>query len=76
MQAIGFGRTAMGAAFKQEAHRLVDQLPESASWEDLAEKARFLAGVERGIAAADRGDFASPERVRAMFAQWGVDVEG
>jgi predicted transcriptional regulator len=66
----------MGAAFKQEAHRLVDQLPDSASWDDLAEKARFLAGVERGIAAADRGDFASPERVRAMFARWGVDVEG
>jgi predicted transcriptional regulator len=66
----------MGAAFKQEAHRLIDQLPESASWDDLAEKVRFLAGVERGVAAADRGSLASPERVRAMFARWGVDVEG
>ena len=68
--------STMSAAFKQEAHRLVDQLPESASWEDLAEKARFLAGVERGIAAADRGEFASPEQIRTMFARWGVDVEG
>lgn len=65
----------MAAAFKQEAHKLIDTLPESANWDDLAEKARFLAAVERGIEAADRGEFASPERVRAMFATWGVDAE-
>ncbi|MGQ0801194.1 MAG: hypothetical protein ACT4NL_13940 [Pseudomarimonas sp.] len=65
----------MAAVFKQEAHKLIDQLPDTASWDELAERARFLAGVERGIVAADRGDLASPERMRAMFAQWGVDVE-
>jgi predicted transcriptional regulator len=27
---------------------------------------RFLAKVEEGIAAADRGDFASPEEIRAV----------
>ncbi len=63
----------MAAVFKQEAHKLIDTLPETASWEDLAEKARYLAAVERGIAAAERGDFASPDRVREMFAKWGVD---
>jgi hypothetical protein len=65
----------VAAGFKQEAHKLVDQLPDSAGWDDLAERARFLAAVERGIEAADRGDLANPERVRAMFARWGVDVE-
>lgn len=63
------------AAFKQEAHKLIDALPDSASWDDLARKAQFLATVEHGIEAADRGDFASPERIRLMFAKWGVDVE-
>lgn len=63
-------------AFKEKAHRLIDSLPEAADWEDLAEKARYLAAVQRGMEAADRGDFANPERVRAMFAKWGVDVEG
>lgn len=67
--------TAMAAVFKQEAHKLIDALPETASWDELAEKARYLAGVERGIGAADRGDFASAERIKAMFAKWGVDVE-
>ena len=65
----------MAAVFKQEAHKLVDALPESASWDELAEKAKFLAAVERGIEAADRGEFASPERINAMFAKWGVDAE-
>lgn len=64
----------MAAMFKQEAHQLVDALPETASWDDLAEKARFLAAVERGVEAADRGDFADSERIKAMFAKWGVDV--
>lgn len=64
----------MSAAFKQEAHKLIDTLPETATWDELAEKARYLAAVERGIDAADRGEYASPERIRAMFAKWGVDV--
>lgn len=65
----------MEPAFKQEAHKLIDTMPETATWSDLAEKARYLAAVDRGIDAADRGEFASPERIRAMFAQWGVDIE-
>ena len=65
----------MAAVFKQEAHKLIDALPESASWDELAEKAKFLAAVERGMEAADRGEFASPERIKAMFAKWGVDAE-
>ena len=65
----------MAAVFKQEAHKLIDALPESASWDELAEKAKFLAAVERGIEVADRGEFASPERINAMFAKWGVDAE-
>ena len=76
MQTTLSRRLLMAAAvFKQEAHRLIDTLPETASWDDLAEKARYLAVVERGVEAADRGQFASPERIRAMFAKWGVDVE-
>jgi predicted transcriptional regulator len=65
----------MAAAFKKEAHKLIDAMPETASWDDLAEKAKYLAAVERGIEAADRGEFASPDRIRAMFAKWGVDAE-
>ncbi|HEX6833650.1 MAG TPA: hypothetical protein VF132_08955 [Rudaea sp.] len=65
----------MAAVFKQEAHRLIDELPDSASWDDLIEQARFHKAVEEGFAAADRGEFASDEDVRRVFRKWGVDVE-
>ncbi|MBP3975962.1 hypothetical protein [Pseudoxanthomonas spadix] len=66
------------SAVKQQAHKLIDTLPEAASWDDVVrvvDRARFQEAVREGIEAADRGDFASAERVKAMFAKWGVDAE-
>lgn len=60
---------------KQEAHKLIDQLPENATWEDLMYEAYVRQAVQEGIEAADRGDFASEEEVRQRFAKWGVDVK-
>lgn len=65
------------SAVKQQAHALIDALPEDAGWDTLTqrlEEARLRAAVQEGVAAADRGEFANPERVKAMFAKWGVDV--
>lgn len=65
------------SAIKQEAHKLIDALPEAAGWDDVVravDEARFQDMVEAGRAAADRGDLASPERMRSMLAKWGVDV--
>jgi len=64
----------MSAVFKQEAHKLIDALPDSATWSDLIEQARFHRAVEEGLAAADRGEFASAEDVSRVFRKWGVDV--
>lgn len=77
MQAILDEVPAMSAV-KQQAHKLIDTLPEAASWDDVVrvvDQARFHEAVREGIEAADRGDFASAERVKAMFAKWGVDAE-
>ena len=60
---------------KQRAHQLIDELPEHATWDDVIEEARFRKSVEDGIDAADRGDFVSPEELRAAFAKWGVKLE-
>lgn len=57
---------------KQKAHELIDQLPDTATWDDVIEEARFRKAVEDGIAAADRGDFASEDDVRKAFARWSV----
>lgn len=55
---------------KQRAQDLVDDLPETATWDDLIEQARFRKAVEEGIAAADRGEFASEIEVREAFSRW------
>lgn len=60
--------------FKQEAHKLIDALPETATWSDLIEQARFHKAVEEGLAAADRGEFASEEEVRRVLRKWGADA--
>ena len=59
---------------RQKVHALAEQLPADASWDDVIEEARFLRAVELGIAAADRGAFATNEDVRGAFARWGVKV--
>ncbi len=53
----------MSAVFKQEAHKLVDQLPDSASWDDLIYQAALHRAVERGIAQADAGELIPVEEL-------------
>ncbi|MBB3777310.1 MULTISPECIES: hypothetical protein [Xanthomonas] len=65
------------SAIKQEAHTLIDTLPETAGWDDVVrvvDTASFEAAVLEGMAAADRGAVVAPAQVAAMFARWGVDV--
>jgi len=62
-------------SLSQELHALTERLPPNATWLDVQEYVCFRAAVEEGIAAADRGDFATDEEVSAAFAKWGVMVE-
>ncbi len=66
--------SAMVANLKETLHTLVEQLPEDASIEDVIERLRYLRAVEAGKRAADRGEFASDEDVRRVFAKYGVDT--
>jgi predicted transcriptional regulator len=53
----------MPAVFKQEAHKLVDQLPDSASWDDLIYQAALHRAVDRGMAQADAGELIPVEEL-------------
>jgi predicted transcriptional regulator len=57
---------------QQKVHQLADELPPDATWDDVLEEIRFRRAVEAGIAAADRGAFASDKEVHEVFTQWGV----
>ncbi len=52
---------------KQEAHRLVDQLPPDASWDDLMYEVYVRQAVEAGLADADAGRTISHEAAVARL---------
>jgi predicted transcriptional regulator len=56
---------------RQKVHALAEELPPDVSWDDVIEEAHFREAVELGIAAADRGSFATDEEVRSAFSRWG-----
>lgn len=61
-------------AIKETLHQLADQLNDDATWDDVMEKVRFRQAIEKGIRAADRGDFATQDEVKTAFTRWGVNV--
>ena len=52
---------------KQEAHKLVDSLPESATWDDLMHEIYVRETIERGLADSRAGRTAEVRDVRAKY---------
>jgi len=63
------------STIKVEARRIVDQLPDSASWEDLIYRLYVRQSIEAGIKDADEGQVESVEDVRRSFGlpEWPLD---
>ena len=55
------------SSIKNEARRIVDQLPETASWEDLIDRLYVRQSIEAGLKDADEGRVESVEEVRRSF---------
>ncbi len=64
------------ADIKKALHALADQLPDGATWKDVAYEAYARQEIEAGLAEAERGEFASNDEVKEAFKQWGVQIEG
>jgi predicted transcriptional regulator len=66
-----FRRMADTPNIKSDAHRLVDNLPDSAGWDDLAYEVYVRQAIEAGLAEADAGRLVSHDdalaRVRARI---------
>jgi len=52
---------------KNEAKRLVDDLPEDATWDDLMYSIYVRQGIEEGVRESDAGRTVSVDEVRARF---------
>jgi hypothetical protein len=55
------------STIKAEARRIVDELPDSASWEDLIYRLYVRQSIEAGIKDVDEGNVESVEDVRRSF---------
>jgi hypothetical protein len=52
---------------KNEAKKLLDQLPDGASWDDIMYQFYVRKKYERGIEAADRGEGMVHDKVKRIF---------
>lgn len=52
---------------KQEAHRLIEQLPEDATWDDLMYEIYVRQAIEAGLADSKTGRTLAVKEVRARF---------
>jgi predicted transcriptional regulator len=52
---------------KEEAHRLVDNLPEDATWDDLMYQIYVRQAIEAGIEDGEAGRTVDVREVRARF---------
>jgi len=58
----------MERSIKEEAHRLVDQLPESADWDGLMEQIWIRQSIEAGMADSEADRTAPVEQIRQDYS--------
>lgn len=56
-------------AVKDEAIKLISNLPENTSWDDIIYEMYVKKKIEIGLKAADEGDVVSHEEVKKRFAK-------
>ncbi len=55
------------ANVKEEARRLIEQLPDDATWDDLMREIYVRQAIEAGLEDSRAGQLTSIEEVRARF---------
>jgi len=54
-------------ALKQQAHALIDNLPDTATWDDVVYELAVRRSIERGLMDADAGRLTEVQDVRREF---------
>ncbi len=52
---------------KEEAHKLIDQMPSNATWDDLMHKIYVLEAIERGLSDSEAGLTKDVGDIRAKY---------
>lgn len=67
--------SASAESIRDKLRHMADQLPEDATWKDVAYEAYVRQEVEAGLEEVRRGEFATDAEVKSAFARWGVQIE-
>jgi len=52
---------------KEEAHKMIEELPENATWDDLMYKIYVRQSIDSGLKDSDSGNTISVEEIRLKF---------
>ena len=52
---------------KDEAHKIIDKMPQDATWDDLIHKIYVRQTIERGLEDSDSGQTKDVQEVRAKY---------
>jgi predicted transcriptional regulator len=55
---------------KDMAIKTIQDLPDSATWEDIEERVRFLAAIDKGLADIKAGKVIPHEQVKESLREW------
>lgn len=55
---------------KEEVRRLLDQLPDEASYEDIQYHIYVQQKIDRGLEASERGEFVSDDEIEQRITRW------
>jgi predicted transcriptional regulator len=55
---------------KDMAIKTIQGLPDSATWEDIEERVRFVGGIDRGLADIKAGKVVPHEEVKGSLKKW------
>lgn len=56
------------ANIKTEARQLIEDLPDTVNWEEIAYHIEVRASIERGLAQVDAGESVSHNEVKKQFS--------
>lgn len=59
-----------GSIPKEEVGRLLDMLPDEASYEDIQYHIDVQQKIDRGLEASERGGFISDEEIEQRIGRW------
>ncbi len=55
---------------KEIAIKTINELPESATWEDIEERIHFLAAIEKGLSDIKTGRVVPHNEVKESLKEW------